>query len=79
MAIRWEELTYWKDPDAGKDWSQKEKGVAEDKMVRWHHQLERHEFEQAPGVDEGQGSLVCCSSMGLQRVGHNWATGLTDW
>ena len=40
---------------------QKEKEVAEDKMVGWHHQLDGHEFEQAPGVGDGQGSLVCCS------------------
>ena len=53
-----------KDPDAGKDWRQEEKGVTEDEMVRWHHQLDGHEFEQAPGVDDGQGSLVCCSPWG---------------
>ena len=49
-----------KDPDAGKDWRQEEKGITEDKMVGWHHQLNGHKFEQALG-DEGQGSLVCCS------------------
>ena len=37
------------------------KGVTEDEMVGWHHWLDGHEFEQAPGVDDGQGSLVCCS------------------
>ena len=47
-----------KDPDAGKDWRQEEKGTTE--MVGWHHQLDGHEFEQALGVD-GQGSLACCS------------------
>ena len=51
----------WKDPDAGKDWRQEEKGTTEDEMVVWHHQLNGHEFEQAPGVVDGQGSLVCCS------------------
>ena len=51
-----------KDPDAGKDWRQEEKGTTEDEMVGWHHQLNGHEFEQAPGDSEGQGSLVCCSS-----------------
>ena len=50
-----------KDPDIGKDWRQ-EKGMTEDKMVGWHHQLKGHECEQAPGDSEGQGSLVCCSS-----------------
>ena len=49
-----------KDPDAGKDWRQEEKGMTEDEMVGWHHWLDGHEFEQAPGVGDGQGSL-CCS------------------
>ena len=51
----------WKDPDAGKDWRQEEKGMTEDEMVGWHHQLNGHEFEQALGVGDGQGSLACCS------------------
>ena len=46
-----------KDPDAGKDWRQEEKGTTEDEMVGWHHWLNGHEFEQAPGDSEGQGSL----------------------
>jgi len=50
-----------KDSDAGKDWRQKEKGITEDEMVGWHHQLVGHEFEQAPGVGDGEGSLACCS------------------
>ena len=41
-----------KDPDAGKDWRQEQKGTTEDKMVEWHHRLNRHEFEQAPGDSE---------------------------
>ena len=49
-----------KDPDAGKDWGQ-DKGVAEDEMVGWHHQLNGHEFEQALGNGDGPGGLVCCS------------------
>ena len=53
-----------KDPDAGKDWSQEEKGRTEDEMVGWHHRLHKHEFEQAPGDGEGQGSLVCFSPWG---------------
>ena len=55
---------YWligKDPDAGQDWRQEEKGTRENEMVRWHHQLDGHEFEQTLGFDEGQGSLACCS------------------
>ena len=53
-----------KDPDAGKDWRQEEKGMTEDEMVGWHHQLDGCEFEQAPGVGDGQGSLACCSPWG---------------
>ena len=52
------------DPDAGKDWRQEEKGMTEDEMVRWHHRLNGHEFEETPGVGDGQGSLACCSSWG---------------
>ena len=50
-------------PDAGKDW-RREKGTMEDEMVGWHHRLNGHEFEWAPGVDDGQGSLACCSPWG---------------
>ena len=50
-----------KDPDARKDWRQEEKGVTEDEIVGWHHRLNAHEFEQAPGDGEGQGSLACFS------------------
>ena len=50
-----------KDPDAGKDWRQEEKGMTEDEMVGWHHRLNGHEFEQALEDSEGWGSLVCCS------------------
>ena len=52
-----------KDADAGKDWRQ-EKGTREDEMVGWHHQLNGHEFEQALGAGDGQGSLACCSPWG---------------
>ena len=50
-----------KDPDAGKDGRQEEKEMTEDEMVGWHHRLDGYEFEQAPGVGDGQGSLVCCN------------------
>jgi len=50
-----------KDLDAGKDWRQEEEETTEDEMVGWHHQLKGHEFEQALGDGEGQGSLVCFS------------------
>ena len=51
-----------KDPKAGKDWRQKEKGVTEDEIDRWDHWLNGHESEQTPGDTEGQGSLVCWGS-----------------
>ena len=50
-----------KNHDAGKDWRQEEKRTTEDEMVGWHHQLDGHEFEQAPGVGDGQGRLACFS------------------
>ena len=59
---------FWKDPDAGKDWGQEEKGTTEDEMVGWHHQLNGQEFEQAPRHDEGQGSLACCSPWGRKQL-----------
>ena len=72
------------DPDAGKDWRREGKGTTEDEIVGWHHRLDGHEFEHAPGVGDGQGGLVCCSPWGQsQRVGHDWATELSwtssDW
>ena len=51
-----------KDPDAGKDWRREEKGTTEDDMIGWHRSLNGHEFEQASGVGDGQGSLACWSS-----------------
>ena len=63
---------FGKDPDAGKDWGQEEKGVTEDEMVGWHHRFNGPEFEQTLGNNVGQGSLVCCSPWGRK-----WAT--TDW
>ena len=48
--------------------------MTEDEMVGWHHWLNGHEFEQAPGDSEGQGSPVCCSPWGSQRVRHNLVT-----
>ena len=59
----------WKDPDAGKDWRQEEKGMTEDEMVGWHHRRDGHEFEQAVGVGDGQGSLVYCSPWGCKELG----------
>ena len=59
-----------KDPDDGKDQRQEDKEGTEDGMVGWHHQIKGHEFEQALGVGDGQGSLACCSPWG-HRVGHH--------
>ena len=56
-----------KDSDAGNDWRQEEKGMTEDEMVGWHHQLNGHEFEQALGVGDAQGSLMCCSPWGCKE------------
>ena len=56
-----------KHPDAGKGWRQKEKGTTEDEMVGWHHQLDGHEFEHAPGIGDGQGNLPCCSPWGRKE------------
>ena len=56
-----------KDPDAGEDWRCKEKWMTEDEMVGWHHQLEGHEFDQDPGVGDGQGGLACCDSWGRKE------------
>ena len=53
LATWGEELTHLKNPDAGKDWRQEENGMTEDEMVGWHHRLDGHEFEQAPGVGDG--------------------------
>ena len=67
LATWWEELTHWKDPDAGKVWRQEEKGMTEDEMVGWHHWPNGHEFEQGPGDGDGQGGLVCCSPWGYKE------------
>ena len=62
---------------AGKDWRREEKGLTEDEMVGCRHRLDEREFEQAMGVGDGQGGLVCCSPWGC-RVRHDWATEL-NW
>ena len=62
-----------KDPDAGKDWRQEEKGMIEDEMVGWHHQFNGHDFEQAPGGGEGQGGLAYCTSWGHEE------SNTTEW
>ena len=62
-----------KDPDAGKDWRQEEKGTTEDEKVGWHHELNGPEFEQALGDSDGQGSLECCGPRGHKELD------MTEW
>ena len=73
----------WKDPDAAKNWRQKEKGMTENERVEWHHWLNGHEFEQALGVGDGQGSLVCFSPWGCKESDTNerliWTELLPPW
>ena len=57
----------WKDPDAGKDWRQEEKGMTEDEMVGWHHWFSEHGFGWTPGVGDRQGGLMCCDSWGCKE------------
>ena len=66
---------FGKDPDAGKDWRQEEKGKTEDEMVGWHHWLDGYEFEQALGVCDGEGSLACHTVHGVTKS----QTRLSDW
>ena len=68
-----------KDPDAGKDWRQEEKGTTKDEMVGWHHQLDGHEFEQAPGIGDGQGSQACCSPWGCKESDMTELLNWTEW
>ena len=61
----------WKDPDVGKDWRWKEKGMAEDEMAGWHHRPNGRESEWTPGVGDGQGGLACCSPWGRKESDTN--------
>ena len=62
----------WKDRGAEKDWRREKKGMTEDEMVGWHHWLDGHEFKQALGVGDGQGSLACCSPWGYKESETPW-------
>ena len=62
-----------KNPDAGKDWRQEEKGMTEGEMVGWHHQLNAHEFEQAPGLVNDK-EVWQAAVHGVTNIGHDWAT-----
>ena len=68
----------WKDPDAGKDWGQEEKGMTEDEMVGWHHWLNGHGFGWTPGVGDGQGGLACCSPWGRKELGKTEGLNLAE-
>ena len=65
-----------KAPDAGKDWRREEKGTTEDEMAGWHHRLNGHKFEWAPGFGDGQGGLVCCHPWGRKE---SHATERLNW
>ena len=69
--LMWRTDSLQKYPNGGKDWRQEEKGMTGDEMVSWHHQL--YEFEQALGVGDGQGGLVCCSPWGRKE------SDMTEW
>ena len=66
-----------KDPDAGRDWRQEEKGMTEDEMAGWHHRLDGHIWASS-GSWWWTGKPCMLQSMGSQRVGHDWATEL-NW
>ena len=65
-----------KDPDAGRDWGQEEKGMTEDEMAGWHHRLDVYEFVWIPGVGDEQGGLACCDSWGRKELD---MTELLNW
>ena len=71
-CLIWTSWLIGKDPDAGKDWKQKEKRATEDEMVGWHHWFNGHELGQTLGHGEGQGSLECCSPWDHQESGTTW-------
>ena len=64
-----ESLLIGKYSDAGKDQGLEEKGMTENKMVGWHHQLDPHEFGSTPGFGDGQGGVACCGSWGRKESG----------
>ena len=61
-------LLIGKNPDAGRDWGQEEKGLTKDEMAGWHHRLNGHESELTLGVGDGQGGLACCDSWGHKEL-----------
>ena len=68
FATWFKEPTHWKSPWCWERLRAGGEGGWQDEMVRWHHLLSGHEFEQTPGVSEGQGSLACCSLWGRKEL-----------
>ena len=68
-----------KDPDAGRDWGQEEKGTTEDEMAGWYHQLNGRESEWTPGVGDVQGGLACCGSWGRKELDTTEQLNWTLW
>ena len=68
-----------KDPNGGKDWGQEEKGKTEDEMVGWLHRLDGHGCGWTPGIGDGQGGLVCCSSWGCKESDMTERLNWTEW
>ena len=67
------------DPNAGKDWGQKEKRTTEDKMVGWHHRLDGHGFQWTLGACDGQGGLACYGSWGRKELDTTQWLNRTEW
>ena len=82
-SIRWPpDAKNWltrEDPDSGKDWRREENGTTEDEMVGWHHRLDGHEFEKAPGIGDGQRGLVCYSPWGHKESDMTEQLNWTNW
>ena len=81
LPILWPPDENWligKDPGAGQDWRREKKGMTEDEMDGWHHRLDGHEFEQVPGVGDGQGSLAWCSPWGRKESDKTQRLNWTD-
>ena len=83
VATCCQERTHWKKPDAGKDWRWEEKGMTENEIVGWNHRLDGNKFEEASGVGDGQGSLMCFSPWGRKESDTterlNWTEAISPW
>ena len=80
LGTWFKELTHWKSPWCWERLKQEEKGMTEDEMVGWHCRLDGHEFEQAPGINDGQGHLACCSPWGHKELDTTvWLNWTESW